>query len=208
MFKELTIDQFQEKLSSSEPVPGGGSLAAISGSLACSLAEMFINLTLEKEKYAEDHPLFSEAKGKVIELKEKLIKLADEDASAFDKVMQAFKLPKGTDEEKAKRKEAIAKAFLEAAEVPRKTASSAIELLRILGKLAEGGNPNAISDLGVASLTAYSALIGALLNVRINLPSIKDEDYVEKASTEADALEKEGNELKDRILAKVKERIG
>jgi formiminotetrahydrofolate cyclodeaminase len=208
MFKELTIERFQERLSSSDHVPGGGSLAAVSGSFACSLAEMFINITLNKEKYAGDHPFFSEVKERVIELKEELTKLADEDAAAFDEVMQAFKLPKETDEDKKRRKEAVGKAFLAAAEVPRKTASRSIELLRLSEKLAGGGNPNAVSDLGVASLTAYSALLGALLNVRINLPSIKDEDYVKTVSAEADALEKEGNTLKNKILTRVKERIG
>lgn len=181
---DLSLTNFAEKLSSDSPTPGGGSVAAMVGSISASLIAMVGNLTYGKKKY-KDHWEKSE---KITEeaqlLKQEFIELCDEDAEAFNQLMKAYRMKKNTEEEKKKRNEFIQKAAKRATEIPlivMRKANSAMELALSMAKI---GNVNAISDIGVASEMASASCRSASLNVRINLPSIDDEKFVKEVSKE------------------------
>lgn len=186
---QLKISEFVEKLASSEPVPGGGAVAALCSSLACALASMVARLTAGKKGYEE---AFEKAEQIVKDFDRKadaFQRLMEEDVVAFDKVMDAFGLPKVTDEEKKARTSAIQEALKGAAEVPMKVAEESAELFDTLEYLVHHGNKNAQSDALVGTMMARNAVIGALFNVKINLDSIKDAAYVEKMSEKVKKLE-------------------
>ena len=172
---KLSVKEFQNALKSSDPTPGGGTAAAIALGQAGALAVMVADLTLSSSKYEEGH----EISNKVKELCEDLIlesdRLAEADSDAFDAVVESFKLPKNTEEEKNSRKLKIRESTLEAAIVPFRTAELGLKLLELLPLLAKHGNPNAGSDVGVSSLLASAAVKGALFNVDINLNSLPEE---------------------------------
>jgi len=181
---DLSLTNFAEKLSSDSPTPGGGSVAAMAGSISASLIAMVGNLTYGKKKY-KDHWEKSE---KITEeaqlLKQEFIELCDEDAEAFNQLMEAYRMKKNTEEEKKKRNEFIQKAAKRATEIPlivMRKANSTMELALSMAKI---GNVNAISDIGVASEMASASCRSASLNVRINLPSIDDEKFVKEVSKE------------------------
>lgn len=203
MIEDLAIKEFMEKLSSSQPTPGGGSAAALAGWLASSLILMYCRLSMGKEKFKDYEKELQQAEKEAETLGEQLKKGVDEDAQAFNQVMQAFKLPKEIEDEKEKRREAIQKAMRQAAEVPLKVSQDCLSLLQLCRQIAEKGNPNSISDLGVGCLLAYCGLEGAVLNVKINLTSIKDEDYVRKVSQQIDSLKTEAEGIKTEVIAKV-----
>ena len=172
---KLTVKEFQNALKSSDPTPGGGTAAAIALGQAGALAIMVADLTLSSNKYEHGH----EVSNKVKELCEDLIqesdRLAEADSDAFDAVVESFKLPKNTEEEKDFRRMKIRESTLGAAIVPFKTAELGLKLLELLPQLAKHGNPNAGSDVGVSSLLASAAVKGALFNVDINLNSLPEE---------------------------------
>ena len=172
---KLSVKEFQNALKSSDPTPGGGTAAAIALGQAGALAIMVADLTLSSSKYEDGH----EVSNKVKELCENLIlesdRLAEEDSDAFDAVVESFKLPKNTEEEKNDRRSKIRESTLEAAIVPFKTAELGLRLLELLPLLAKHGNPNAGSDVGVSSLLASAAVKGALFNVDINLNSLPED---------------------------------
>jgi formiminotetrahydrofolate cyclodeaminase len=170
MFVERPMTHFLETLSSSSATPGGGSVSALGGALSASLISMVASLSGENEELQRIH------KDSEI-LRAECTKLIDDDVKAFDAVMRSFKMPKGTDEEKAVRKEAIQSALKDAVRVPLIVAGRCTEILRLSGKIARICNRNAISDVGVAALMAYASMRGASMNVRINLASIDDEDF-------------------------------
>ncbi|MGA1819436.1 MAG: glutamate formimidoyltransferase [Thermoplasmatota archaeon] len=174
----MTLKGFLGELSSDSPAPGGGSVAALSGSLGAALMEMVCNLTVGKKKYEE---VWGEMKGRIKEfssLRARLLELVDEDANAFNDVMAAFKLPKDTDEEKAERSNAIQTGYKKAIATPLETAEVCLKVLEIGVSVARKGNKNSISDVGVGADMAGTGLDGAIMNIKINLGSIKDEDYV------------------------------
>jgi len=204
MLVNKDIVDFVATTASNEPVPGGGSIAALSGALAAALAEMVANLTIGKKKYVE---VESEMKGIVeaLEVKrQELIELIDKDASSFDEVMKAFKLPKETDEEKAARSNAIQEGTKYAASVPLQTAKIAYSIKEYSKIVVEKGNTNAVTDGAVSAMMARTAVLSALMNVKINLGSIKDEKFVEDMTVEVNELEAAAIKAEGEILSLVK----
>jgi formiminotetrahydrofolate cyclodeaminase len=176
MLKKSVLE-FLDDVSSGNPVPGGGSVSAIAGALGTSLVSMVLNLTTSSKKYEEFHQFASENQLIVARISERLKNLVIEDAEAFEGVMSAYRLPKNTDEEKAKRKVAIEEATKKAIAIPLETGKQCIEGLEIINKIIEKTNRNAISDLGVANLLLKAGCEGAIYNVLINLSSISEESY-------------------------------
>ena len=189
MLTELTIKDFISKVISNDPVPGGGSVSALNGALAEALSAMVANLTVGRKKYAEVNDLMQELSTRFEKLSQKLIEDVDRDSDAYNRVFAAFKLPKETDEEKQLRSEAIQKETKYAAQVPMEVARAVYEVLPQIDAIAQKGNSNAVTDACVSMMCARTAILGALLNVRINLTSIKDEAFVNAMREEADTIE-------------------
>ena len=173
-WSDVSLRGFQDALASSAPTPGGGSAAGVALGQAAALAVMVSDLTLGNEKFREGWEISEQVKSIAVPMLDEGLKLATEDSEAFDKVVDSFKLPKETEQLKTERREAIRTATLGAAEVPYRTAVSALRLLKLLPELAENGNPNAASDVGVAGLLASAALKGGIFNVEINLQALPD----------------------------------
>jgi len=209
---EMLVQGFVEETASSSPAPGGGSVSALMASLSAALGQMVIRLTSGKKSFAElDSSIQDEMKKTLLFLEEDmkcLISLIDEDTDAFNDYMDALKLPKETDDEKSKRKKAMSDALVVAMQVPLKTATTALHILKGLPVIAKYGNKNAASDIGVASLSARAALEGAILNVKINLGGIDDKNIAQEKRNECDSMLKEGEELKNEILKEVYSKIG
>ena len=189
MLTELTIKDFISKVISNDPVPGGGSVSALNGALAAALSAMVANLTVGRKKYAEVNDLMQELSTRFEKLSQKLIEDVDRDSDAYNRVFAAFKLPKETDEEKQLRSEAIQQETKYAAQVPMEVARAVYEVLPQIDAIAQKGNSNAVTDACVSMMCARTAILGALLNVRINLTSIKDEAFVNAMREEADTIE-------------------
>jgi len=186
------MKDFIEKVASPSPTPGGGSIAALAGAMACSLAEMVCNLTIGKKKYAEVEKDMKDLKEKCYTMRKRFMELVDEDARAFDKVMEAFK-----------KKEEIEDALKTAAEIPFNTARECISILHLLKEIAEKGNKNSISDAGVAALMAQAAFNSAILNVRINLKDMGDLDYRQKMENEMAEMKEEMENKFDEVMEAV-----
>ena len=172
VYGDMTLDEYRDALSSSEPTPGGGTAAAVALSQGAALAVMVCNLTLKSEKWKDGWGVANDCLIVANPLLERGHELAHEDAHSFDGVMDAFRMPKSNDEEIELRRAAIHSGTLEAAKVPLQTAKHALDLLATLPGLAESGNSNAVTDVGVAGLLSSAACKGALFNVEINLNSI------------------------------------
>lgn len=181
--------EFLDKVAGSDPVPGGGSVAALNGAVASALTAMVAGLTIGKKGYEEHEELMKHISRLSIRQQELFVEYIDRDSEAYDHVFGCFKLPKSTDEEKAARSAAIQEATRFAALVPMQVARNACELMEIIADVARLGNQNAITDACVAMMAARSAVLGALLNVRINLGSLKDKTFVDELKREADHLE-------------------
>lgn len=211
MLIELTVKDYVRSVSSESPTPGGGSVSALAGSLGGALTNMVGNLTIGKKVYdrvPEEQKVNMETAFQSIDrLIEELILIVDEDSTAFDDVMRAFKLPKETDEEKKLRTNAIQEGYKKAMEVPLRCAEKCLEILRLQDVFANYGNVNAITDVGVGTLLAYTGLEEALFNVIINLKSIKDQEYKAQIESKLDALMEEGKKLKEEMLAIVYKRL-
>ncbi len=201
MLIDLTIKQFLERVASGEPVPGGGSVAALIAALSASLSEMVARLTLGKK----GDPALDEKMSALIDaasrLRARLIDDVDRDSDAYASVMEAYRMPKGSDEEQNVRKAAVQDALKDAARVPLSVAEAGIALLKLARTAVMGGKSSAITDGLVAALIARSAVIGALYNVRINLASISDIAFREDFARRADALEEEAAEMERDILS-------
>ncbi len=205
-----TVNDYLDLLSSGSPTPGGGSVSALASSLGVSLGMMVCGLTVGKKFYEE----YDDATKYTInytcaecaDLKKRLTELIDEDTSAYDAVMSSIKLPKGTEEEKEIRSQAMQQAYVKAMEVPLETARLSLKVLEDLDKLKDFVNPNAISDIGVGVLMAHSGLLGAVDNVNINLKYIKDAHLVSKTEQEAEMLAKSADILRERILKDIEYR--
>ncbi len=198
---------FADSVASSSPAPGGGTVSAAAGTLAAALAAMVCRLTIGKKKYAgvqdEMEKVLSEAES----LRAKLTRLADDDAKAFDKVMAARKLPKDTESEIATRDKTIDAATREAAQVPLEVCRTAYRAIELADVCAAKGNVNAVSDSGVAAQMAYSAIVGAGLNVKINMTGFPDVEFREQLLSEARELQTRGQSLTERVLRTVHARI-
>lgn len=173
---EKKLGDFLSEISSSSPTPGGGSVSAFCGAMATSLGIMVCNLTIGKKKYENVQNEISEIKTSLEDHYNKFLELYDLDSAAFDKVMDAYKLPKETEEEKRKRSEEIEKANIEATNIPIEVIRSAYSILKQLTRLSEIGNQNSLSDTGVALLLLKTCAQGAFLNVLINTKALNEKD--------------------------------
>lgn len=191
MLKDLSLKQFAEVVASEKAVPGGGSVSALAGALAASLAAMVAGLTLKKEQFAGVAAQMKTLESSARELQGRLLAAVDRDADSYRRVLSAFRLPKGADEEKKARTRAIQDAFKEAAQVPLEVAGLAVQVMDLAAQATRQGNPDLITDAGVGLLLARSAALGALMNVRINLGSLKDEAVVAGMGAAIDRLKKE-----------------
>ena len=207
MLADLTARELWERVGSDSPTPGGGSIAALMGATGASLIIKFCNLTLGREKFKEVEEKFRRVKEGVQEMSSQLTQLSDRDTEAFDGVMKALRMPKTTDQEIQRRKDALQQAFREASEVPHQTAEFCLSLLQACQEVVEEGNPNAISDLGVGCLACWAGLEGAILNVKINLPSLKDSAFVEEMKAKILSISQEGEALKSQVLHSVRQKI-
>jgi methenyltetrahydrofolate cyclohydrolase len=178
MLTNLRITEFLDELASSSPAPGGGSVAALSGALGAALTSMVCNLTIGKKKYAAVEQEMKTILVKSEELRKTLTDLIVRDTEAFNKVMEAYSLPKETDDQKALRTAAIQEATKEATLVPLRVMKLIVDGLALAKIIAEKGNVNSISDAGVSALMLYAAAEGASLNVQINLSGINDPEFV------------------------------
>lgn len=198
---------FLDELASNSPAPGGGSVAALSGALGAALSSMVCNLTMGKQGYETSQDEIRQIYEKSEDLRKDLTDLIDKDTEAFNEVMKAMKMPKDTEDQKEGRRQAIQAAFKNAAEVPLETARKCIQILDVARIVAEKGNKNSISDAAVSALMAQTGLQAAILNVRINLTSIKDSEYVHNISTELHELLQNAMEKSAEILGIVEKNL-
>ena len=205
---DLTCTGFANETASESPAPGGGSISAYMGALAAALGTMVANLSSHKAGWDERWEEFSIWAEKGQAMKDTLLHLVDEDTNAFNKIMDAFGLPKKTDEEKAARSAAIQEATKYATEVPFHTMQEAFKTFDVVQAMAEVGNPNSVTDAGVGALCARSAVLGAHLNVQINASSLKDEAFKKDILSKADALAKQAIAKEAEILKIVASKIG
>ena len=200
MLTELSLQKFIDVTAGSDPVPGGGSISALAGTLSAALAHMVAGLTIGKKKYLEVEDEMKTIAEKTAEIQALLYKAIDRDSEAYNVVFDAFKLPKETEEEKEKRSEAIQEATKVAAEVPMEVAEAAFSLIPYIKIVVAKGNQNAVTDGCVAMLCCRTAVLGALLNVRINLGSIKDSEFVKEYEARALKMEDAISDIEKEIL--------
>ena len=198
---DLTSKDFLTALASSAPAPGGGGGAAMAGALAAALASMVANLTIGKEKFAQQEPEVKCLLDEAEQVRQDLLALVEDDAAVFNSFMACYKLPKTTDAEKAARTAAIRKAAKQAAEVPLAIAKASYKVLQLAHRLVIIGNPGVITDGACSALLARAALRCAEYNVRINLGLTKDEAYNEQVAAELNKLLKTAEELEEQALA-------
>ena len=181
----MSLKDFATETASESPAPGGGSISAYMGALGAALGTMVANLSAHKRGWDDRWKEFSDWAVKGQAVMDELVALVDEDTAAFDRIMAAFGLPKGTDEEKAARAEAIEKATLYATQVPLRTMKASYKAFEVIKAMAQTGNPNSVSDAGVGALAARSAVLGAQLNVKINAASLADKAKAAELTAEA-----------------------
>ena len=184
----MTLHQFSDELSSDSPAPGGGSVAALAGALGASLSSMVANLTFGKKKWEPLFKQMSQLAEKSQQLKDELIQLIDADTESFKLVMEAFKLPNNSDQQKQARHSAIDSAMKEATNIPFQTLKCCRDIMYLTLEAAKHGNPNSISDAGVGAEMANAGARGAVLNVRINLKDIDDELFCKKMEKDTDNI--------------------
>ena len=204
----MQLNAFADETASESPAPGGGSIAAYVGALGASLATMVANLSSHKTGWDERWEEFSNWAAKGQQYKKELVKLVDADTAAFNKIMDAFGLAKGTDEEKAIRTQAIQDATKYAIEIPFKVMETAAASMEVVKAMAEIGNPNSVSDAGVGALCVRSAVMGAFMNVRINASGYNDKTYVADIVAKGKAIEDKTIAMETEILKVVNEKIG
>ena len=191
---DMDLVAFADETASESPAPGGGSIAAYCGVMGVSLGTMVANLSSHKRGWDDRWEEFSEWAVKGQAYKNELLRLVDEDTNAFNKIMDAFGLPKATDEEKAARKQAIQDATKYAIQIPFRVMETAYNSMEVMKAMAEFGNPNSVTDAGVGALCARTAVLGAFMNVKINAGDLEDKDFV------SDILAK-GNDIQEKTMA-------
>lgn len=204
----MTLKGFARETASESAAPGGGSVSAYMGALAAALGAMVANLSAHKRGWDDRWKEFSDQAVKGQDIMERLLKLVDEDTAAFAKIMNVFSMPKGTEEEKAARAEAMEKATLYATQVPLRTMQTALEAMPLALEMARKGNPASASDAGVGAIAALAAVKGAQLNVRINAAGLKDRAMADSLTAEAERIAKEAAEKEAEILSEVNKNIG
>lgn len=204
---EKTLQQFLDELGSAAPVPGGGSVAALSGSLAASLLAMVCRLTIGKKGYESVQTDMQTILARVQDLDRALREQMQSDIEAYTSVLQAYALPKGSEPELAVRQEAIQSALKHASEVPLQIAELCSEVLDFAQAVTANGNKNAVSDAGVGAMMAEAGLRSAALNVRINLAGIKDPAFVSRYRVRISELVASAVERKRRVLETIEKRL-
>jgi glutamate formiminotransferase/formiminotetrahydrofolate cyclodeaminase len=204
----MNLRQFADETASESPAPGGGSIAAYLGALGISLGTMVANLSSHKKGWDERWAAFSDYAETGQKIKDELLKLVDEDTHAFNKIMDAFGLPKSSDTEKAVRKAAIQSATKNAIEVPLKVMQLSLQSFEVIKAMAEIGNPNSVSDAGVGALCARSAVYGAWLNVKINASGYEDKAYVQQVLAQGETMLNEAIVKEKDVLKLVETKIG
>ena len=203
----MSLKAFAAETASESPAPGGGSISAYMGALGAALGTMVANLSAHKRGWDDRWKEFSDWAVKGQSVMSELVGLVDEDTAAFDKIMAAFSLPKGTEEEKAARAQAIEDATLYASQVPLRTMKASFKVFEIARAMASDGNPNSVSDAGVGALAARSAVLGACLNVKINAVGLKDKATAESLITEAESIAEKAVREEKEILEIVNSKI-
>jgi len=208
---QLSLDrpatEYLNRLASSDPAPGGGSVAALAGALGAALLSMVCNLTVGKEKY---QPVEEEIRGYLTEaesLRAELSRLTEHDAVVYAKVAAAYKMPRNTEQEKTARAAAIQAALKESAKVPLAAAKACYRVLELAGPTGEKGNLNVISDVGVAVALAEAGFQCAVLNVEVNLAGVKDEDHNQRTRAEIAPLLAQARILRDQVWQRVEQAV-
>lgn len=204
---DMNLVAFANETASESPAPGGGSIAAYVGVLGASLGTMVANLSAHKRGWDERWEEFSDWALKGQQFKDQLLFLVDEDTRAFNKIMDAFGLPKKTEEDKLARKQAIEEASKYAMEIPFKVMKTAFGSFEVMKAMAETGNPNSVSDAGVGALCALTAVEGAWLNVKINASGIEDKAFTTDLLEKANEIAGKAKILRDEIIAVVDQKI-
>jgi formiminotetrahydrofolate cyclodeaminase len=199
-----SLGNFAELVAAGTPAPGGGSVSAYCGVLAASLGEMVCNLTIGKQKYAEAEPRLTEIRSELERLGGRLRELIAEDAASFEAVLQAYRLPKDSDEQKAHRAAQIQIALRGAVDVPVETARRGFDVLKLLRELADIGNPNALSDVAVGAQLAQTAIRGASYNVGANLDSISDREAADLTRQQMTGMIEQSKTIAKKVAAKLK----
>lgn len=207
MTKDVTIAKFLDDLASEKPTPGGGGAASVCGAIGAALVSMVCNLTIGKKNYETVSADLEAVRAKAEALRAELTGAIEEDVVAFNSVMGAYGLPRGTDEEKAKRTQAIQIALKEATLAPLRACKACYAVIGLSKEAADKGNLNVISDAGVAVLAANAGLRSCALNVFINAKAIKDRDFAEKQLAEVNALLKNAASETEAVYETVKGKI-
>ena len=204
---DLSLADFADETASDSPAPGGGSISAYAGVLGISLGTMVANLSASKRGWEdrwEEFSLWAE-KGQVY--KSELLHLVNEDTNAFNAIMDAYALPKETEEEKNTRKNKIQEATKHAMQIPFQMMETALAAMSVIKAMAENGNPNSVTDAGVGALCARTAVSGAFLNVKVNASGLDDKVFVQAILAKAEIIEKEAKNLEHSILETVSSKL-
>lgn len=201
MLTDQKVNEFLEQTASGKPVPGGGSVSALSAALGAGLTEMVANLTVKKKGYEAVEARMQDIAATGRSLRDKLAAAVEDDANAYNDVLAAYKMPKNTEAEQEARSRAIQEAMQNAARVPMAVAYDALQVMDLAERVIREGNRNAVSDGAVGAMMARTAALGALFNVRINLASVKDTAFVEEMAREVEKLERRVPEREKEILS-------
>lgn len=204
---DMTCTAFANETASESPAPGGGSISAYMGALGAALGTMVANLSAHKAGWDDRWEEFSHWAEKGQQIKDELLWLVEEDTHAFNKIMEAFSLPKNSEAEKLSRKQAIQEATRYAIEIPFRTLKKSFEIFELCEAMIHEGNPNSVSDAGVGVLCARAAMHGAFLNVKINATSLEDQTVVKSLLDEAEALIRKADQLETNLLLQVEKVI-
>ncbi len=204
---KMDLSAFADETASESPAPGGGSISAYIGALGVALGIMVANLSSHKKGWDDRWEEFSDWAEKGQHMKEALLSLVDADTQAFNQIMDAFSLPKTTEEEKSMRKGAIENATRHAIEIPYRIMEVSLESMELIKAMAEAGNPNSISDAGVGALCTRAAVSGAYLNVKINAAGLEDKSYADQIIKKGVQLETKAMEIEKKILEIVNQKI-
>ena len=204
---DMTVKGFANETASESPAPGGGSIAATVGALGASLGTMVANLSAHKRGWDDRWEEFSDWAEKGQHFKDELLRLVDEDTNAFNKIMDAFGLPKKTEEEKQARQQAIEEASKYAMEIPYKVMDTAYRSIEVMRAMAENGNPNSVSDAGVGALCALTAVEGAFLNVKINASGVADKQFTGELIRKGEEILEKARACRDAVLETVEQKI-
>ena len=201
--KNMTVQEFAMQTASNEPVPGGGSISALAGSLAAALTEMVAGLTIGKKKYAEVEDEMQKYLTDLKNMQQEFLHFSDRDAEVFAPLAECYRLPSATPEEKEHKDAVMEEKLLDASMVPVEIMEKSLELLEILDVLADKGSRMAVSDVGVAVQFTRTALLGAVMNVYINTKSMKNREKAEEINQKAKRMIKIGTSQADEIYEKV-----